>query len=53
MIAQYLKFGEGNLTLDLFQQMHQEGVQPDPVTYMNVLDVSASLDALEVMDNVL
>jgi hypothetical protein len=28
-------------------------VQPDPVTYMNVLDVSASLDALEVMDNVL
>jgi len=53
MIAQYLKFGEGNLALDLFQQMHQEGVQLNLVTYVNVLDVSASVDALETMDNVL
>jgi hypothetical protein len=48
-----LKFGEGNLTLDLFEQMHQEGVQSHLVTYLNVLDVSASVDALEAMDNVL
>jgi len=53
MIAQYLKFGEGNLELDLFQQMHQEGVQLDPITYMSVSDVSVSVDALEAMDDVL
>jgi len=53
MITQYLKFGEGNLALDLIQQMHQEGVQPDLVTYVSVLDVSASVDALEIMDDVL
>ncbi len=52
MIAQYLKFGEGNLALDLFHQMHQEGVQPDLVTYVSVLDVNASVDALEAMDYV-
>jgi pentatricopeptide repeat protein len=53
MIAQYLKFDEGNLALDLFQQMHQEGVQLDLVIYMSVLDVSASVDALKTMDDVL
>jgi pentatricopeptide repeat protein len=53
MITQYLKFGEGNLALDLFQQMHQEGVQLNLVTYVSVPDVSASVDALETMDNVL
>jgi pentatricopeptide repeat protein len=53
MITQYLKFGEGKLALYLFQQMHQEGVQPDLVTYGSVLDLSASVDALEAMDDVL
>jgi pentatricopeptide repeat protein len=53
MIAQYLKFAEGNLALNLFQQMHQEGVQPDPIIYMSVLDVSANVDALETMEDVL
>jgi pentatricopeptide repeat protein len=42
-----LKFGEGNLALDLFQQMHQEGVQLDLVIYVSVLDVSANIDAFE------
>jgi len=33
--------------------MHQQGVQPNLVTYLSVLDVGASVDALEAMDNVL
>jgi len=33
--------------------MHQEGVQPNPITYMSVLDVGTNVDALEAMDDVL
>jgi hypothetical protein len=33
--------------LELFQQMHQEGVQPDPVNYLGVLNVCASVVALK------
>jgi hypothetical protein len=34
----------GLLSLELF---HQEGVQPDPVTYIGVLNACASIVALE------
>jgi hypothetical protein len=33
--------------LELFQQMQQEGVQPNSVTFVGVLNVCASVLALE------
>jgi hypothetical protein len=38
------KLQPGLLALELF---HQEGVQPDPVTYIGVLNACASIVALE------
>ncbi len=42
-----MKCGEGQKALQHFQQMQQEGVQPDPVTFVVVLNACASLQALE------
>jgi pentatricopeptide repeat protein len=42
-----VKRGEGQKALEHFQQMQQEGVQPDPVTFVVVLNACASLQALE------
>jgi pentatricopeptide repeat protein len=42
-----VKCGEGQKALQHFQQMQQEGVQPDPVTFVVVLNACASLQALE------
>jgi len=41
-----VKCGEGQKALEHFQQM-QQGVQPDPVTFVVVLNACASLQALE------
>jgi pentatricopeptide repeat protein len=45
MILAHLKFGQK--ALGLFQQMQQEGVQPDSVTFVGVLKACASMVAIE------
>ncbi|KAH9535065.1 hypothetical protein CY35_17G034800 [Sphagnum magellanicum] len=47
MIFGHVKCGEGHKALELFQKMQQEGVQPDPVTYVGVLNACANVVALE------
>ncbi len=47
MILGNVKCGRGQKALDLFQQMQQEGVQPDCVTFAGVLNACASVVALE------
>ncbi len=39
--------GQGHKSLKLFQQMQQEGVQPNSVTFVGVLNACASVVALE------
>jgi pentatricopeptide repeat protein len=45
MILGYFKYGQGKIALEVYQQMQQEGVQPDSVTFVGVLN--ASVMALE------
>ncbi|CAM6002728.1 unnamed protein product, partial [Sphagnum balticum] len=47
MIFGHVKCGEGHKALQLFQKMQHEGVQPDPATYVGVLNACAGLRALE------
>jgi pentatricopeptide repeat protein len=47
IILGYLKCGQGTKALELYQQMQSEGVQPDPVTFVGVLNACASVSALE------
>jgi len=47
MIFGHVKRGEGHKALELFQKMQQEGVQPDTITYVGVLNACASIMALE------
>jgi pentatricopeptide repeat protein len=43
----HVKCGEGHKALELFQNMQQEGVHPDSVTFVGVLNACASIMALE------
>ncbi|KAJ7533360.1 hypothetical protein O6H91_13G045300 [Diphasiastrum complanatum] len=47
MIGGYLKCGQGQKALELFGVMQQEGVEPDSVTFIVVLNACASVAALE------
>jgi pentatricopeptide repeat protein len=47
MILGCVKCGQGQKALELFQQMQQEGVQPNSVTFVGVLNACASVLALE------
>jgi len=47
MILGHVKCGQGQKALGLFQQMQQEGVQPDSVTFVGVLQACASRVAIE------
>jgi pentatricopeptide repeat protein len=47
MILGYANCGEGDKALQLFQQMQQEGVQPNTVTFLGLLNACASRVALE------
>jgi pentatricopeptide repeat protein len=47
MIFGHVKCGEGHKALELFQKMQQEGVQPDPATYVGVLNACANVVTLE------
>jgi pentatricopeptide repeat protein len=41
------KCGQGKIALEVYQKMQQEGVQPDSVTFVGVLNACASVMALE------
>jgi pentatricopeptide repeat domain-containing protein 1 len=47
MISGHVKCGQGQKALELFQQMQQEGVWPNSVTFVAVLNACASIVALE------
>jgi pentatricopeptide repeat protein len=47
MLFGHVKCGQGEKALELFQQMQQEEVQLDPVTFVGVLNPCASVVALE------
>ncbi|KAH8961064.1 hypothetical protein BDL97_05G031600 [Sphagnum fallax] len=47
LILGHVKYGQGQKALELFRQMQQEGVQPNSVTFIGVLNACASLIALE------
>ncbi len=47
MLLGYLKCGQGQKALALSQQMRQDGVQPDAVTFIGFLNVCPSAVALE------
>jgi pentatricopeptide repeat protein len=47
MILGHVKCGQGQKALDLCQEMQQEGVQPDSITFMGVLNAYASIGAID------
>jgi pentatricopeptide repeat protein len=47
MILGYLKCEQGHKVLELSREMQREGVQPDPVTFVGLLNACASVVALE------
>ncbi len=47
MILGHVKCGEGQKELELFQQMQQEGVRTDCVTFVGVLNACGSVVALD------
>jgi pentatricopeptide repeat protein len=47
MILGHVKCGQGQKARGLFQQMQQEGVQLDSVTFLRVLKACASMVAIE------
>jgi pentatricopeptide repeat protein len=47
MILGHVKSGQGQKTLELFQQMQCEGVPPNPVTFVGLLNACSSVMALE------
>ncbi len=47
MISGHVKCGLGQKALEVFQQMQREGVEPDAVTFVGVLNACASVGALD------
>jgi len=47
VILENVKCGEGEVALNLFHQMQQEGVLPNPLTFVGILNACASVLALE------
>ncbi|CAM6051192.1 unnamed protein product [Sphagnum compactum] len=47
LVLGHVKCGQGQKALELFQQMQDEGLQPDPVTMGGVLNACASVAALK------
>ncbi len=50
LIFGHVKCGQGYKALELFQQMQQEGVQPNTITFVGFLNACASEAALEEGD---
>jgi len=46
MILGHVKYGQGQKAIALAQEMQQDGLEPDPVTFAGVLSACASLGAL-------
>jgi pentatricopeptide repeat protein len=47
IISGCVKCGQGQKALDLFQQMQHENVEPNPVTFIGVLNARASVAAIK------
>jgi pentatricopeptide repeat protein len=47
MVLGHVKCGQQQKALELFQQMQQEGVQPDSLSFVGVLKACASMVAIE------
>ncbi|KAH9549631.1 hypothetical protein CY35_10G029700 [Sphagnum magellanicum] len=47
IISGHVKCGQGQKVLELFQQMQQEGVQPDSITFVGVLNACASVVTIQ------
>jgi pentatricopeptide repeat protein len=47
MILGHVQSGQGQKALELFQQIQQEGVRPNSVTIVGVLNACAGIVALE------
>jgi len=47
MILGYLKCGQGQKALEIYQQMQHEAVQPDTINFIGVISACASVMALE------
>ncbi|CAM6129666.1 unnamed protein product [Calypogeia fissa] len=47
LIWGHVKCGKGNKALELFQQMQEEGLKPNPVTFVGALNACASVLELE------
>jgi hypothetical protein len=47
MIFENVKCGEGPVALNLFHQIQQEGVLPNTITFVGVLNACANVLALE------
>lgn len=46
MLSTYAQHGHGQITLQLFQQMQQEGVEPDSATFVGVLKACSQREML-------
>ncbi len=51
-LARYVKAGQHEKTIELYQEMQQKGMSPDNFTFVPVLNACASLRALEVAKKV-
>ncbi|CAM6116121.1 unnamed protein product [Calypogeia fissa] len=47
LIQGFVKCGEAQQALELYQHMHHEGIEPNPVTFVGILNACASVAALE------
>jgi pentatricopeptide repeat protein len=47
MIVGYVRCGQGQKALELSQQMHQDGVEPDSMTFVGILNACGSVAALD------
>ncbi len=47
LILGHVRCGQGLKALALFKQVQQEGMEPDPVTFVGAINVCASIAALE------
>jgi pentatricopeptide repeat protein len=47
IILGHVKCGQGHKALELSSQMQQEGVEPNPVTFVGILNACASIEALK------
>lgn len=52
IVGGYVQCGDGNTALQLFQQMQQEGIQPDRVAFLSALRAAGSIFAVEQVQHI-